>query len=135
MNGIIIKYENGVLTVKSQFDKDLNASEDDLLISEHFISGIKSKYPDASVSLERRSDNYLSLCCGPNDFLRFKYTPRARWLSVAALNLDISPDDPRFAAQKNKGVRFWKANICDISDLDRFDDVVISSYLLNSKVE
>lgn len=134
MNGIIIKYENGVVTVKSQFDKELNASEDDLKISEHFISVIRNEYLDASVSLERRSDNYLSLCCGLNDFLRFKYTDRARWLSVAVLNLDISPDDPRFAAQKNKNVRFWKANIRELSDLNQYDDVVVASYLFNSKV-
>ena len=137
MNGISIgfDYENGVPVVKSQFDKELNLTDDDRAIADHFIQIIKERAPAAPVTLERRADEYLSLCCGLNDFLRFKYTPRARWLSVAVLGLDVSRDDPRFSAQKNKNVRFWKANIRDLSDLDDFDEIVVAACCQNMNQE
>lgn len=133
MNGISIgfDYEKGEAVVKSQFDKDLNLTDEDQAIADHFIQIIKRSAPAAPVTLERRANDYLSLCCGLNDFLRFKYTPRARWLSVAVLGLDVSSDDPRFSAQKNKNQRFWKASINDLSDLDAFDDIVIASCCKN----
>ena len=133
MNGISIEFDSrkGEAVVKSQFDKELNLTDDDKLIADHFIQILKNRAPAAPVTLERRADDYLSLCCGLNDFLRFKYTPRARWISVAVLGLDISPDDPRFVAQKNKNQRFWKANITDLSDLDDFDDIVVASCCRN----
>lgn len=133
MNGISIgfDYEKGEAVIKSQFDKDLNLTDDDKAIADHFIQIIGKSAPAAHVTLERRADEYLSLCVGDNDFLRFKYTPRARWISVAVWGLDISPDDPRFSAQKNKQARFWKASIRDVSDLSDFDDVVVASCCQN----
>lgn len=130
MNGVTIGFnpEGGVF-VTSQFEKELNAGPDDVAISEHFIEAIRRVSPAALLSLERRADDYLSLCTGDMDFLRFKYTPRARWISIDVSGLDLSPDDPRFAAQKNKNQRFWKASVVELSDLSAFDDVVVASFL------
>ena len=128
MNGIRVGLdENGKLYVCSQFDKELNANDDELLIAEHFVAVITAVKPDAIIELDRRSDNYLSLCFGENDFLRFKYSERARWLSIDTTYLDLSEDDPRFAAQKNKKQRHWKATIEDMSALVNFDGLVISA--------
>lgn len=132
MNGISISYNEGQLSISSQFEKELNASPEDLVIANHFIDFIKSRTPAAALTLERRSEDYLSLCVGASDFLRFKYTARARWISVDVFGLNISPSDPLFAAQKNKNQRFWKAAIQDVSELSKFDDIVFSSFQKNS---
>ena len=132
MNGISIGFdsENGVF-VTSQFEKELVMNDDQQKIAEHFISVIRAAVPAASLSLEQRSLDYVSMCVGANDFLRFKYTPRARWLSIDVIGLCVSPDDPRFAAQKNKNQRFWKAKIDNVSNLSAFDDLVIASCYRN----
>ena len=117
--------ENGKLYVHSQFEKKLNANEEELLIAEHFVSAIARAKPDVSVSLERRSENYLSLCVSENDFLRFKYSERAKWISIDTTYLNLSEDDLRFAAQKNKRQRHWKAIICDLSELADYDELVV----------
>lgn len=134
MNGISIGFdpENGIF-VTSQFEKELNMNDDEAKIAEHFISVTRAAVPAAPLSIERRSLDYISLCVGVNDFLRFKYTTRARWLSVDIIGLCISPDDPRFMAQKNKRQRFWKAKIDNTSSLSVFDDIVIASCCRNLK--
>ena len=114
--------------VKSQFDKDLNINDDEKHIANHFMSVIFDKHPSATLSIEQRSNNYISLCSGRYDFLRFKYTDRARWLSIDAIPAQISEDDPRFSAQTNKRARHWKAKIKDLSELSSFDDLVIAAY-------
>lgn len=132
MNGISISFdsENGVF-VSSQFEKELSMNDDEQKIAEHFIAVIRAAAPAAPLSLERRSADYVSLCVGVNDFLRFKYTPRARWLSIDTIGLCVPPDDSRFSAQKNKNQRFWKAKIDNISNLSAFDDLVIASCCRN----
>lgn len=134
MNGISISFdpENGV-SVTSQFEKELVMNDDEKKIAEHFISVIRASDPAAPLSLEQRSADYVSLCVGVNDFLRFKYTPRARWLSVDVTGLCVSPEDPRFIAQKNKNQRFWKSNIKNLSELSAFDELVIASCCRNMK--
>lgn len=79
--------------------------------------------------LERRSDNYLSLVLGSNDFLRFKYSKRAKWISLdLPLNLrEYNQHNSIFDAQKNKGQRHWKALISSLDDLDAMADLIIAS--------
>ena len=119
--------DRGQPYVRSQFRKELDANDDEMRIAEHFISAISAVNPDAPVSLERRSENYLSLCLGDNDFLRFKYTERAKWLSIDTSFLDIEDDNPLFEAQKNKRQRHWRAKISDIADINKFDEYVIKA--------
>lgn len=128
MNGIAFGIdENGKTFVKSQFDKSLDATPEELQIANHFIEILKIRKPDTPVVLKRRSDIYLSLCSGDNDFLRFKYTSRSRWISVDADSANLSAEDPRFSAQKDKGQRHWKANISDLSALSSFDQNVVDA--------
>lgn len=103
MNGLTIGInDQGKPILRSQFQKDLNANEKELLVAEHFISVINAAKPDVVVTLERKSDNYLSLCLKENDFLRFKYTDRTKWLSIDTTYLNLEEDDERFVAQKTR---------------------------------
>lgn len=121
--------------VTSDFDKKLSINDNEKRIVQHFIDVIRGVYPGSAVTVEQRSNDYISLCCGQGDFLRVKYSDRARWLSVAVCGLDISPDDPRFAAQTKKTARFWKGNVPDLSAISLFDDVAIASYAKNCELQ
>ena len=111
----------------SQRDDEVDANAYELAIANHFIAVIKEQKPDANPVLERRAQAYLSLCEGYNDFLRIKYTDRARWISIEAYSAGIERDNPLFAAQKNKNQRHWKAKLNDITDIDKFDDYVVKA--------
>lgn len=77
-----------------------------------------------------RSDSYITLLCGNNDFMRFKYSPRAFWISLD-IPLDIAKkniDNPLFSAQENKRQRHWKSSINSIDEIDKLKDFIIASY-------
>lgn len=83
----------------------------------------------SNLRIEERSSNYRSLCLGYNDFLRFKFTPRSKWISLR-LPSHIAKnhrENPLFAAQKNKAQLHWKAEIESITDLDKFEDLIVAS--------
>ena len=120
--------QDGVLHVTSQFHKELNINSDERTLADHFISVISQHDDVSAVSVERRSSNYLSICVNGFDFLRFKFTDQARWISIDVTDLDIPEDDARFVAQTNKNQRFWKAAIKDLESLDQFDIDVYNSY-------
>ena len=117
----------GRFAVSSQFEKDRDINENEKKIAEHFLSVIKETEPGVIVSIERRARAYLSLCYEGGDFLRFKYTDRARWLSIDSWAVKLSVDDPRFIDQENKKARHWKATLSDLSDISKFDDLVIAA--------
>lgn len=100
--------KNGI-TYKLSFPdvdpKELNASDEDLLIFEH----IHALCPD--VELIRRTDAYLTAALGAFDVVRFKYTDRAKWLNVSMI--DAGKVKRRFD---------------EIDDLKQFDDDIIKSY-------
>lgn len=115
--------------IQSAFNKELGMNENEKYIADHFISVVIENESSANISIERRSDNYLSLCSGRYDFLRFKYSDRARWLSIDAASAKIEEDDPRFTAQKNKRTRHWKSNIHDLTEINNFDELVLAAYI------
>lgn len=110
--------------------KELNANENELLLYQKIVD-IISPHKDASkLRLERRSDNYLSVLYGEvNDFLRFKFTNKAKWITVLITPEDRPKyiDSPLFAAQKNKGQVQWKCKLNSIDDLDALSEVIVHS--------
>lgn len=108
-------------------DEALNANAYELAIAEHFIAVIKAQKPDMNPILMRRSQSYLSLCQGRNDFLRIKYTDRARWISIDSWGAELEEDNELFAAQANKRQRHWKAKLNNIDDIGLFDNYVIKA--------
>lgn len=110
--------------VRGSWQKELNPTveEDD------FLARLLPLLP-RDVVIERRSDDYLSVVCENNDFLRFKLTPRTKWLSINLprdLRKQYESDD-LFAAQKKKSAIHWKAIITDASDVDKFKDLIVAA--------
>lgn len=103
---------------------ELSALDEDFICR---LSAILQNNPlYGKLAIEHRSDSYLSVVIGYNDFLRFKYSSRAKWIS-----LDLPPEiaaihqnNPVFAAQKNKNQRHWKANISSLNDLDSISELI-----------
>lgn len=108
----------------TSIDAELNATDGEVSIAEHFIRLIESNCPEKTVKTMRKADNYLTLCLNETDILRFKYTNRARWLSIPVPS-GHDESDPLFLAQKNKKQFFWKATIQGFEDLEKFDDLMV----------
>lgn len=117
----LLKYGNAV---RGDWEKELNPSDDE----REFLSRVLSFLPD-TVQVERRSNDYISVICENNDFLRFKLSPRTKWLSLN-LPSKLRPkyiESPLFAAQKKKTVVHWKAALNDISSVEVYKDLIIAS--------
>jgi len=108
-------------------DDELNANAYELAIADHFIAVIKERKPEANPVLERRSQSYLSLCLGENDFLRIKFSDRAKWISIDSYGTGLDREDPLFAEHENKNQRHWKVKLRDISDVEKYDEYVIKA--------
>lgn len=97
------------------------------------IEIILNFFPPSEVSkihLEKLSDNYTSAFYGENnDFLRFKFTDRTKWLSIrlSAKDMKENLSNPLFSAQSNKKQLHWKAKISDLSELDNFKTFILNA--------
>lgn len=98
-----VNTETGEISITSIFDKELNPTKSELKLIVIILSFLPSDIARC-VTLERRSKNYISMFYGANDFLRLKYSPRSKWISLR-LPRELSSenvDNPLFAAQHNK---------------------------------
>lgn len=79
----------------------------------------------AQLHLYRRSENYLTICIGCEewDFCRLKATERALWFS---LDMDNSPfaGDPRLSFVKNKNQRHWKIQLANVDEIPLYADII-----------
>lgn len=87
----------------------LSPEEENLV---EIVMGYLADSVDVSMlGLEKRSNDYTTFVYGGiNDFLRFKYSSRAKWISLrlpAAIQKD-NLENPLFSAQKNKKQLHWK---------------------------
>lgn len=114
----------------SQLYKDFSLSDREVEVIEIVKSFISSSELYSDFGIARRSDNYISLLCGENDFMRFKASPRAFWVSLRlpfAL-ADKNMDNPLFAAQINKKQFHWKSSIASVDELEKIKDFIVASY-------
>ncbi len=117
------------LSIDSIFDKELNINDDEKNMLQIILSFITPPEIAESIRLERRSNNYISMFYGNNDFLRFKYSERTKWISLRLpRNLAKSNvENPLFSAQSNKNQQHWRANINCFDDLYLLKDFIITS--------
>lgn len=115
------------VSIDSVLDKELNINDDEKTLVEMVLSFITPPKNPKNISIERRSNNYITMFYKNNDFLRFKYTERAKWIS-----LDLPPelrdaDNPLFAAQAKKTQRHWRADLDSLDDLNLLKDFIVAS--------
>lgn len=118
----LIKYGN---PVRGSWHKELTPSPEETT----FIKFVFSLFPVNSVSVDKRSNNYLSIIFQNNDFLRFKLTSNTKWISLD-LPYELRPkyiNSPLFAAQSKKTVRHWKAKLNTVSDMEKYKELIIAS--------
>lgn len=84
------------------------------------------------LQIVQRSSNYLTVLAGMNDFLRFKYSHNAKWITLDLPRELVvqNKDNPLFAAQKNKAQRHWKAMLSSLDDLDAMKDFILASCII-----
>lgn len=106
----------------------LSPEEENLV---EIVMGYLTDSVDVSMlGLEKRSNDYTTFVYGGmNDFLRFKYSSRAKWISLrlpAAIQKD-NLENPLFAAQRNKRQLHWKSSLSSLSDLEALKPFIIAS--------
>lgn len=117
------------VSVDSVLDKELNINDDEKDVIKIIFSFLTPQENLDNFSIERRSNNYISIFFGKNDFLRLKYSERAKWISLrlprslAKNNIE----NPLFAAQSNKNQQHWRADIKSLDDLYLLKDFIIAS--------
>lgn len=123
-----VNTKTGESSVASVFDKELNPNESESKLIEIVLSFLPTEI-SRHITLERRSKNYISMFYGANDFLRLKYSPRSRWISLRIpYELSLTNiNNPLFAAQSNKKQLHWKANLNSFDDLNSLKDFIIAS--------
>lgn len=58
--------------------RDVNANDNEILLYEKIVKAL----PSDDFQLVRKSDQYLTLAFGVWDIVRFKWTDRAKWISL-----------------------------------------------------
>jgi len=118
-----------VVSVSSSLEKELsmNASETELFKT--VLSFLAEHENFSDIRVERRSSDYVSLFCGENDFLRFKYSERSKWCSLRLPKSlqELHKDNVLFSAQKNKKQLHWKTSLTSLSDLETLKPFIIAS--------
>ena len=130
---ITISYENGSISVKSSFEKELNMSPLEQEASELILSLLHDSVDCSKIRLERRSDSYVSMFYGENNnFLRFKLSDKTKWLSIQMCYEDRidNIDNPLFSAQKNKNQFHWKSQFTSLSDLQKYKTFLVNACLM-----
>ena len=116
-------------TVSSSFDKELSMNDEETQAFEIFKSLLSDSVDMSKITIERRSYDYLSVFFGKNDFLRFRFSPRTKWLSIRLAFPDRAPnmENPLFAAQKNKKQSHWKSKVDSLDDLPKYKDFLVAA--------
>lgn len=87
---------------------------------------------DCMIGIQRRTKDYITMIYKQreNDFIRFKYTERAKWISIYITKemREAYLDSQLFKAQKKKNVSFWKANIESLIDIENLREPIKSAY-------
>ncbi len=128
MIDITFNAENEEIFIETSLIKELNINEAELKLVKIILSFLP---PDISscITLQRKSKSYISMLYGINDFLRFKYSEKAKWISLRLpRNLAKSNlENPLFAAQIRKSQSHWQAALHSLDDLESFRNFIIAS--------
>ncbi|WP_217952613.1 hypothetical protein [Adlercreutzia caecimuris] len=124
MNGICINTTDGRLSVSLiGSNKALDLNENEAMLASMIIETLVNEGVNSDrLDIVRKSNDYATVvyhgCEWDSDLARFKFTERAKWVSVPIPNSKIEQlnNNPIFSAQKNKKQLLWKSKISAIED-------------------
>lgn len=124
MNGISINATDGHLSVSLiGADKDLDLNENEAMLASTIIEALINEGVNSDrLDMVRKSNDYATVvyhgCEWDSDLARFKFTERAKWVSVPIpeSKSEQLKNNPIFSAQKNKNQLLWKSKISAIED-------------------
>lgn len=115
--------------LSSMFEKELNTTPFESEAIKKIIALLPDSVDNNKLRIERRSNSYISIFYGNNDFLRLKFSEKTKWISIRLSQEDmkLNLNNPLFAAQTNKNQFHWKARVSSIDELEQFRPFLISS--------
>lgn len=123
MSEIRIEASDGKLSISLSDNKALNLNDDEVKLASTIIAALVSAGINKDrLDVVRKSNDYATIVHRgkewDSDLARFKYTPRAKWVSVPIPESKVGQlkDSPMFAAQKNKKQLLWKSKIAAVDD-------------------
>lgn len=124
MNGICINTTDGRLSVSLiGSNKALDLNENEAMLASMIIETLVNEGVNSDrLDIVRKSNDYATVvyhgCEWDSGLARFKFTERAKWVSVPIPNSKIEQlnNNPIFSAQKNKKQLLWKSKISAIED-------------------
>lgn len=110
-------------------ENDIKDNYNEMDVCEYFIDKLSKTKDNSLFRIEQRSPNYLSLVYGNNDFLRVKYTEKAKWISILMVgeNKKENLNNPLFFKQEKKNNLHWKSEINSFEDLERYIEIAEKS--------
>lgn len=128
---MIIRAEDGRTVIElNEHEKELNINEDEMVLANRVLNRLASLGLDADkLVVKQNTTSYATISYRGNSFdwdlMRFKYTNRAKWVSVSISSKERNEyeNSSIFAAQKNKKQAMWKAQIESVEDVDRLADI------------
>jgi hypothetical protein len=119
-------------------DRDLNLNANEVILVNRIMTLLSEDIDVSSFKLVRKSDAYATIVIDgskydknyDSDFIRFKYSDKAKWVSfvVPYEDRDKYKDDPLFAADKNKKGIFWKSALDDSMTVDVYKDLWVKTF-------
>ena len=117
---MIIRAEEGKIIIElNEHEKELSINEDEVTLANRALNRFLKQNTTSYATISYRGNSF------DWDLIRFKYTNRAKWVSVSMSSNERKEYEhsPIFAAQKNKRQAMWKAQIESIEDVDRLTDI------------
>lgn len=102
----------------------------ELEVLNKWVNLFNDRYTTNEFKIVQKATDYTTLVLRDYDFLRLKYSPRAKWIKLPMFNDMIKKyiDDDRFAAQKKKTEMYWKTIIEDEKDISNYFDILDDAF-------
>lgn len=102
----------------------------ELEVLNKWVNLFNDRYTTNEFKIVQKATDYTTLVLRDYDFLRLKYSPRAKWIKLPMFNDMIKKyiDDDRFATQKKKTEMYWKTIIEDEKDISNYFDILDDAF-------
>lgn len=115
-------------------ERELNLNDDEKKFVDIVFEMLEGDVDVSKLKVTRKSDNYATIEIQgaeyDSDLIRFKYTGKAKWISIFLSEEDRRKyvDDPLFEAQKKKTQLHWKSKMNALEELYCYKKLLINAY-------